>query len=75
MAGTSQSLSGKCLFNVSYSSHQSLGDFFLDELSAEVSNAFSTTDNILLFGDYNNDRLSINGQKSFYYFAVGLGIQ
>ena len=39
----------KCLINISYCPHQSLGDFFLDELSAEVSNAFSATDKILIW--------------------------
>ena len=68
-------LSEKCLINISYCPHQSLGDFFLDELSAEVSNAFSATDNILLFGDYNIDMVSVNGQKSLQNFAAGLGLQ
>ena len=63
-------LTEKCLINISYCPHQSLGDFFLDELSAEVSNAFSATDNILLFGDYNIDMLSVNGQKSLQNFAA-----
>ena len=65
----------KCLINISYCPHQSLGDFFLDELSAEVSNAFSATDNFLLFGDYNIDMLSVNGQKSLQNSAAGLGLQ
>ena len=68
-------LTEKCLINFSYCPHQSLGDFFLDELSAEVSNAFSATDNILLFGDYNNDMLSVNGKKNLQNFAKGLGLQ
>ena len=37
-------LTEKCLINIFYCPHRSLGDFFLDELSAEVSNAFSVTD-------------------------------
>ena len=52
-----------CLINISFCPHQSLGDLFLDVLSAEVSNAFSAADNILLFGDYNIDMLSVIGQK------------
>ena len=68
-------LTEKCLINISYCPHQSLGDFFLDELSAEISNAFSATDNILIFGDYNIDMLSVNGQKSLHNFAAGLGLQ
>ena len=34
-------LTKKCLINISYCPHQNLGAFFLDELGAEVSNAFS----------------------------------
>ena len=68
-------LTENCLINNSYFPHQSLADFFLDELSAEVSNAFSATDNILLFGDYNIDILSVNGQKSLQIFGVGQGLQ
>ena len=69
------SLTEKCLINISYCPYQSLGDFFLDELSAEVSNAFSTTDNILLLGGYNIDMLSVYGKKSLQNFAAGLGLQ
>ena len=58
-------LTKKCLIKISHCPHQSLGDFFLDELNAEVSNAFSATDNFLLFGDYNIDMLRIMGRKTF----------
>ena len=70
--GLGNSLTVKCLNNISYCPHQSLGDFFLDELGAEVSNAFSVTDNNLLFGDYNIDLFSVNGNKSLQKFAAGL---
>ena len=65
----------KGLINISYCPHQSMGDFFSDELSAEVSDAFSATDNILLFGDYIIDMLSVNGKKSLQKIAEGLGLQ
>ena len=65
----------KCLINISYCPHQSLGDFLLDKLSAEVSNAFSATEIILLFGDYNMEMLSVNGKKSLQNFAAGLLLQ
>ena len=68
-------LTEKCLINISYCPHQSLGDFFLEELSTEVSNAFSATDNFFLFGDYNSVMLSVNGMKSLQNFAAGLGLQ
>ena len=65
----------KCLINISYCPDQSLGDFLLDELSAEVSNEFSATNNILLFGDYNIDMLSVNGKKNLQNFSGGLGLR
>ena len=64
-------LTEKFLINISYCPHQSLEDFFLDKLSVDVSNAFSTTDNILLFGDM----LSVNGQKNLQNFASELELQ
>ena len=48
-------LKGKCLVKISYYPSKNLSDFFLNELSAEVSNSYSLTDN-LLFGDYNIDQ-------------------
>ena len=40
-----------------------------------VKEMFSYTDNVLLFGDYNIDMLSVNGQKSLQNFAAGLGLE
>ena len=68
-------LTEKYLINISYCPHQSLSDFFLDELSPEASNAISATDNILKFVDYNIDILSVNEKKSLQNFAAGLGLQ
>ena len=59
-------LTEKCLSNISYCPHESLGDFFVDELCAEVSNAFSAADNILLIGDYYID-MSVNGKKRLQF--------
>ena len=55
--GINEPLKDKCLVNISYNPSKNLSDFFLNELSAEVSNAYSLTDN-LLFGDYNIDQLN-----------------
>ena len=30
-----------------------MGEFFLEELTSEISGAYSITDNVILFGDYN----------------------
>ena len=40
-------------------SNRQLGDFFLDELTSEISASYQFTDNVIIFGDYNinfNDR-------------------
>ena len=68
-------LTEKCLINIFYCPHQSPGDFFSDEFSAEVSNAFSVTDYVFLFGVYYIDMLSVNRQKSLQKFADVLGLQ
>ena len=75
MAGTREPFTEKCLINISYCPHQSRGDFFLDKLSAEVSNAFSATDIFLLFGDYFIDMLSVSGQKNLQNFVAGQELQ
>ena len=46
-------LKTKCLLNISCNPIKNFANLFLNELSAEVSNAYSLTDNIFLFGDYN----------------------
>ena len=55
-------LKDKCLVNISYNPSKNLSDFFLNELSAEVSNAYSLTDN-LLFGAYNIDQFNKKGKE------------
>ena len=49
----------KLFVNVAYCSNRQLGDFFLDELTSEISASYQFTDNVIIFGDYNinfNDR-------------------
>ena len=43
----------KILINASYCPNKNLGNYFLDELTSETSSAYSITDEVLLFGDYN----------------------
>ena len=43
----------KILINASYCPNKNLGNFFIDELTSETSSAYSITDEVLLFGDYN----------------------
>ena len=67
-------LKDKCLVNISYNPSKNLSDFFLNELSAEVSNAYSLTDNLLLFGDYNIDQFNKKEKESLDNFTSGLAI-
>ena len=41
------------LINVSYCSNKNLSKFFLDELTSEMSGAYSITDHVIIFGDFN----------------------
>ena len=43
----------KILINASYCPNKNLGNYFIDELTSETSSAYSITDEVLLFGDYN----------------------
>ena len=43
----------KILINASYCPNKNLANYFIDELSSETSSAYSFTDEVLLFGDYN----------------------
>ena len=64
----------KCLVNISYNPSKNLSDFFLNELSAEVSNAFSLTDNLLLFVDYNIDQFNKKEKEILDNFTSGLAL-
>ena len=68
------SLKDKCLVNISYNPSKNLSDFFLNELSAEISNAYSLTDNLRLFGDYNNDQFNKKEKEILDNFTSGLAL-
>ena len=67
-------LKDKCLVNISYNPSKILSDFVLNELSAEVSNAYSLTDNLLLFGDYNIDQFNKKEKEILDNFTSGLAL-
>ena len=67
-------LKDKCLVNISYNPSKNLSDFFLNELSAEISNAYSLTDNLLLFGDYNIDQFNKKEKEILDNFTSGLAL-
>ena len=60
----------KCLVNIPYNPSKNLTNLFLNDLSAEVSNAYSLTDNILVFGDYNIDQF--NKKRKNYLITLHL---
>ena len=45
-----------CLVNISYNPSKNFSDFLLNDLSAELSNAYSLTENLPLFCDYSLDQ-------------------
>ena len=53
---------------------KNLSDFFLNELSAEVSNAYSLTDNLLLFADYNIDQFNKKENEKLDNFTSCLAL-
>ena len=67
-------LKDKCLVNISYNPSNKLSDFFLNELSAEVSNSYSLTDNLLLFGDYSIDQFNKKEKEILDNFTSGLAL-
>ena len=69
-----ESLKDKCLVKISYNPSKNLSNYFLNELSAEVSNAFSLTDNRLLFGDYNIDQFNKKEKELLDNFTSGLAL-
>ena len=67
-------LKEKLLINVAYCSNVTLSKFFLDELTSEISNVYSSTDNLILFGDYNINILRETGKQldwSLMYKIIG----
>ena len=63
-------LKDKCLVNISYNPSKNLSDFFLNELNAEVSNAY----NLLLFGDYNIDQFNKKEKEILDNFTSDLAL-
>ena len=56
-------LTEKLLVNFSYCPNKRLGEYFLDQLSTNLSGAYSVTDNVILLGDYNLNYLNKTEKK------------
>ena len=67
-------LTQKLLINVAYCPNVNLSNFFLDEMTVEISNVYSYTDNLNLFGDYNINLLGVKGRQSLIFFTANDGL-
>ena len=63
-------LTQKLLINVAYCPNVNISNFFLDEMTVEISNVFSYTDNLVLIGDYKINLLGAKGRQSLDIFTV-----
>ena len=68
-------LKEKLLINVAYCSNVNLSKFFLDEMTSEISNVYSSTDHLILFGDYNVNILKETGKQLLNNFIADNEIQ
>ena len=66
-------LVNKILINASYCPNKILGNFFIDELTSETSSAYSITDEVWLFGDYNLNYLNKRESTLLDEFASNSG--
>ena len=67
-------LTQELLLNVAYCPNVNLSNIFLDELTVEISNVYSCTDNLILFGDYNIKLLGAKGRQSHDIFKTSNGL-
>ena len=64
----------KILINASYCPNKNLGNYFIDELTSETSSAYSITDKVLLFGDYNLNYFNKRESTLLDEFASNFGL-
>ena len=64
----------KILINASYCPNKNLGNYFTDELTSETSSAYSITDEVLLFGDYNLNYFNKRESTLLDEFASNSGL-
>ena len=63
-------LTQKLQIKVAYCPNVNLSNFFPDEMTVEVSNVYSYTDNLILFGDNNINLLGAKGRQSLDIFTA-----
>ena len=64
----------KILINASYCPKKNLGNYFIYELTSETSSAYSITDEVLPFGDYNLNYFKKRGSTLWDEFASNSGL-
>ena len=67
-------LKEKLLTKVAYSSNVNLPKLFLDELISEITNFYSGTDNLIMFGDYNKNLPKETGKQLLNNFLADNGL-
>ena len=68
-------LTKKLLVNVYYCHNKRLGEYFLDQLSTELSGLYSVTDSVILLGDYNLNYLNKTEKCKLETFASNSGLE
>ena len=63
------------LIYFSYCSNKNLSEFFLVKLTSKNSVAYSTTDNVILFGDYDLNFFNQREKELFAEFASENGLE
>ena len=67
-------LKEKVLINLAYSSNVNLPKLFLDELISEITIFYSSTDNLIMFGDYNINVPEETGKQLLNNFIAHNGL-
>ena len=68
-------LNEKLLINVAYCSNVNLSQFFIDEMTSEISNVYTSTDDLILFGDYNINILKKTEKQLLINIIADNGLQ
>ena len=67
-------LVNKILINASYCPNKNLGTYFIDKLTSQTSSAYSITNEVLLFGDYNLNYFNKRESTLLDEFASNSGL-
>ena len=67
-------LTQKLLIYVAYCPNVNLSNFFLDQMTVEISNLYSCTDNLIFLGDYNIYLLGTKSRQSLDIFTANNGL-